>query len=129
MQLSNTLKFTTGLRFTLDNKDVQDASNLLNYDPDGNPILQPFSANEKFIDLNPDRSDSGEWGEWTGVVLDWSPDLSWSVETLVYGSLSRGYKGGGFNPPFDPREFRNTAPTFKPERRQLRGVPQRRAGT
>ncbi len=110
------MKLTAGLRYTLDNKDVQDASNLLNYGPDGNPILQPFGANEPFIELNPDRNDSEEWGEWTGrVVLDWLPDLAWSDETLVYGSLSRGYKGGGFNPPFDPSEFPDTAATFKPE--------------
>lgn len=115
-ELSDKLKLTTGLRYTLDNKDVQDASYLLNFGPDGLPILQVFGADEDYTDLNPDRNDSEEWGEWTGrVVLDWTPDFSWSDETLIYGSLSRGYKGGGFNPPFDPREFPGTSPTFKPE--------------
>ena len=114
--LSPTLKLTTGLRYTLDNKDATSASYLLNFGPDGNPILQAFGADEDYTDLNPDHNDSQEWGEWTGrVVLDWTPEVSWSDATLVYGSLSRGYKGGGFNPAFDPREFPGTSATFKPE--------------
>ncbi len=43
-----------------------------------------------------------EWREPTGrIVLDWKPrlNLPWWDETLVYLSLSRGYKGGGANPP------------------------------
>jgi iron complex outermembrane receptor protein len=40
------------------------------------------------------------WGEWTGrLVLDWKPDLDFTDSTLVYGSFSHGYKGGGANPP------------------------------
>lgn len=115
-QLSPTLKLTTGARYTVDNKDVQDAFYLLNFGPDGNPILQAFGADQDFSDLNPDRSDSKEWEEWTGrVVLDWMPETGWSDATLVYGSLSRGYKGGGFNPAFDPQEFPGTSPTYEPE--------------
>jgi outer membrane receptor protein involved in Fe transport len=115
-QLTDTVKLTTGVRYTVDNKDLQDAAYLLNFGPDDNPILQTFGADEDYTDLNPDRNVSQEWGEWTGrVVLDWTPQLSWSDETLLYASASRGYKGGGFNPPFDPREFPNTSATFKPE--------------
>ncbi|WP_163278735.1 hypothetical protein, partial [Enterobacter hormaechei] len=41
-----------------------------------------------------------KWGEFTGrAVLDWKPDLSFTDDTLVYLSASRGYKGGGTNPP------------------------------
>ena len=40
------------------------------------------------------------WGEWTGrAVVDWQPVLSFTDETLLYASYSRGYKGGGANPP------------------------------
>jgi outer membrane receptor protein involved in Fe transport len=40
------------------------------------------------------------WREPTGrVALDWKPDLSFTDETLVYGSYVRGYKAGGVNPP------------------------------
>jgi len=41
-----------------------------------------------------------EWREPTGrLTLDWKPDLSFTDETLVYGSYVRGYKAGGANPP------------------------------
>jgi outer membrane receptor protein involved in Fe transport len=114
--LTDTLKLTTGLRYTVDNKTVRDNSYLLNFDPDGIPILQAFGADENYSDLNPARKDSKEWKEWTGrVVLDWSPEVDWSDDTLLYGSYARGYKGGGFNPPFSAREFPDTSPYFEPE--------------
>src|SRR5690606_8586344 len=41
-----------------------------------------------------------QWDATTGrLVLDWTPDLSFTDDTLAYVSLSRGYKGGGTNPP------------------------------
>jgi iron complex outermembrane receptor protein len=41
-----------------------------------------------------------EWREPTGrIIVDWKPDLSFTDETMVYGSISHGYKGGGANPP------------------------------
>jgi outer membrane receptor protein involved in Fe transport len=41
-----------------------------------------------------------EWREPTGrFVVDWSPILDFTDETLVYASFSHGYKGGGANPP------------------------------
>lgn len=40
------------------------------------------------------------WREWTGRIgVDWKPDLSFTKETMLYASYSRGYKGGGANPP------------------------------
>lgn len=33
------------------------------------------------------------------VGFDWQPDLAFSEDTLIYGFYSRGYKGGGINPP------------------------------
>jgi outer membrane receptor protein involved in Fe transport len=42
------------------------------------------------------------------VAADWSPDLSFTDKTLVYGSVATGYKGGGQN-------TNATAPTFGPE--------------
>jgi iron complex outermembrane receptor protein len=41
--------------------------------------------------------------------------LTVADDSLVYFSYSRGYKPGGFNPPFDPLEFPGTAKTFEPE--------------
>ncbi|MBO6695522.1 MAG: TonB-dependent receptor, partial [Henriciella sp.] len=38
--------------------------------------------------------------ETTGRIgVDWAPDLSWSEDSLFYAFYSRGYKGGGINPP------------------------------
>ena len=38
--------------------------------------------------------------ETTGKLgIDYAWDLGFTDETLIYGTLSRGYKGGGFNPP------------------------------
>jgi outer membrane receptor protein involved in Fe transport len=36
--------------------------------------------------------------EWTGrVTVNWTPKLSWTDQTLVYGTLSRGELAGGIN--------------------------------
>ncbi len=41
-----------------------------------------------------------EWKEWTGRFnATWTPKLDFTDATLIYGSYSRGYKGGGANPP------------------------------
>ena len=41
-----------------------------------------------------------DWREPTGrLVLDWKPDLAFTDDSMFYASLSRGYKGGGANPP------------------------------
>ncbi len=114
--LNEQLKLTLGARYTRDKKTVHDAAYLLDFGADGLPILQAFGADEDLALVVPERKDDKEWEEWTGrLVLDWAPDVSWSDETLFYGSYSRGYKGGGFNPAFDPREFPDTALTFEPE--------------
>ncbi len=114
--LTDELKLTTGVRYTRDKKKLHDAAYLFDFGADDLPILQAFGADEDLSAAAPERRDDEEWEEWTGrVVLDWAPQMSWSDETLFYGSYSRGYKGGGFNPAFDPREFPDTALTFEPE--------------
>ena len=41
-----------------------------------------------------------EWREPTGrLAIDWKPNLSFTDETLLYGSYAHGYKAGGANPP------------------------------
>jgi iron complex outermembrane receptor protein len=66
-----------------------------------------------------------EWREPTGrIIVDWKPDLGFTDETMVYGSIAHGYKGGGANPPniAPPAGFYNainsgvtSPPTFEPE--------------
>ena len=46
-----------------------------------------------------------DWSEPTGrLTLDWKPDLAFTDECLLYVSLARGYKSGGFTivAPYDP---------------------------
>ncbi|MFM7785413.1 MAG: TonB-dependent receptor domain-containing protein, partial [Gammaproteobacteria bacterium] len=117
-QLNDELKLTAGIRYTIDRKDIDDIQYLFNqYSLNGATtfVTAPFGFNDTIPNVAP-RKDDEEWKEATGrVVLDWSPDLAMTDSTLFYASYSRGYKGGGFNPPFDPALFPNTAQTFDPE--------------
>jgi len=63
-----------------------------------------------------------EWREWTGrFVANWTPKLNFTDQTLIYASYSRGYKGGGANPPGPIADFASAQssithpPTFAPE--------------
>jgi iron complex outermembrane receptor protein len=63
-----------------------------------------------------------EWKEWTGrFIANWTPKLDFTDATLVYGSYSRGYKGGGANPPGPVEDLLSAQsslthpPTFAPE--------------
>jgi iron complex outermembrane receptor protein len=92
--LREDLKLTGGLRYTDDQKtftqvpsQVLLASGFLG----GGTVARGYPV-AGVIDQ--------EWKEWTGrLVLDWKPDLSFTDDTLLYASLSHGYKGGGANPP------------------------------
>lgn len=45
---------------------------------------------------------SDSWSAVTGrLAFDYTPELDFTDSTLIYGSISRGYKGGGFNPGVD----------------------------
>ncbi len=109
--LTDDLKLTLGLRYTEDEKTIRDRQLLLNRDEETDAILtQPLGANE-FIPV-PYRNDDDSWEEFTGrAVIDWQ----FTGDNMVYASYSRGYKGGGFNPPFDPLLFPSSSPTFEPE--------------
>ena len=88
-KLAETLKLTGGLRFTEDKKRAQPYSPAL-FVP-GDSGVRPLPIQRV------------TFGEFTGRAnLEWSPELSFTDNTLVYGSYSRGYKGGGFNPPQTP---------------------------
>jgi len=65
-----------------------------------------------------------QWDQFTGrAVVNWTPKLDFTDQTLVYGSYSHGYKAGGANPPgpilisFEPGDNSNPIHplTFKPE--------------
>jgi len=110
-QLTSDLKLTLGGRYTTDSKDIKDRQFLLNRDAVTTArLFQPLDADLPIT--VPQRDTDDEWKEFTGrAVLDWAL----SDETLLYASFSRGYKGGGFNPPFDPQQFPDQKPDFEPE--------------
>ncbi|HEX6859929.1 MAG TPA: TonB-dependent receptor [Caulobacteraceae bacterium] len=93
-QIQDDLKLTAGLRYTDDEKRFTPVPSQVLLAPSfmasgavaiGYPELEPIVQN---------------WGEWTGRLgLDWKPQLSFTDDTLLYAFYSRGYKGGGANPP------------------------------
>ena len=121
-QISDTVKLTAGLRYTWDQKvftpipsqtllpdyreggafnqglikegDPPEACTILGYQCGivGNaPGGRGYPADPDIVQT---------WREPTGrIVVDWKPTLPFTDETLLYASYSRGYKGGGANPP------------------------------
>ncbi len=119
-QLKDDLKLTVGARYSIDKKKIDDIQYLFNQyaDPVTGKltfVTAPFGSNATIPNVAP-RIDDAEWKKFTGrVVLDWSPELEATDSTLVYASYSRGYKGGGFNPPFDKTLYPDSQATFEPE--------------
>jgi outer membrane receptor protein involved in Fe transport len=90
--ITDALKVTAGLRWTVDKKDAPRvptwivASNSVGY-----PVAEVIEQ---------------EWREPTGrLTVDWKPDLSFADESLIYASYAHGYKAGGANPPGFVRVF------------------------
>jgi outer membrane receptor protein involved in Fe transport len=82
--LSN-LKLVTGLRWTEDQKHFPLIPSWLVYEGWGYPVAG-------IVDQ--------QWDQFTGrAVVNWTPKLSFTDQTLIYGSYSHGYKAGGANPP------------------------------
>jgi len=84
-QLTKDLKLTAGLRWTDDQKHfVEIPSEVLT-----KGYGYPSTGN---IDQ--------EWKEFTGrAVVNWTPHLNFTDQTMLYGSYAHGYKAGGANPP------------------------------
>jgi outer membrane receptor protein involved in Fe transport len=90
--ITDNLKVTAGLRWTVDKKDAPRVPTwilaTLSY---GYPVAEVIEQ---------------EWREPTGrLTIDWKPELSFTDETLVYASYAHGYKAGGANPPGYVRTF------------------------
>src|SRR5580692_3007708 len=79
------LKLTGGVRWTDDEKHFTDIPSELLINGYGYPVTGV--VNQK-------------WNQWTGrAAINWSPKLSFTDQTLIYGSYAHGYKAGGANPP------------------------------
>ena len=84
-QLTSDVKLTGGLRWTDDRKSFTEI-------PSWALLFGEGFATEGVLDQ--------EWKEWTGRFnATWTPKLDFTDQSLFYGSYSRGYKGGGANPP------------------------------
>ncbi len=111
--INDDLKLTAGVRYTNDEKKA-----------DIVPVLLFIELGEGDVSGAPGHPDTGpasirpqsvEFKEWTGrLVLDWTPDIGFTDETLIYASYSPGYKAGGFNSPDDPNDSQTFTP-YKPE--------------
>ncbi|MFG6439068.1 TonB-dependent receptor [Roseateles sp. LKC17W] len=86
--LTDTLKLVTGVRFSKDTKSARDEFN-------GGGLTIPASPFNRTVDFS---------------QTTWKLGLDWDLtrDTFVYGSVSTGYKAGGFNTSSDTL-------TYKPE--------------
>lgn len=99
--ISEQVKLIAGIRWTEDKKEM-DLDTACNIIPDTFVALDCATAGfptlpGNLFDLGNYRGSNSE-GDWSGrLEVDWVR----SEDTLVYASLSRGIKGGGFNAPLD----------------------------
>lgn len=89
-ELTDKLSITAGLRWSRDKKDFEGTAYGLRFD----------NYDGKHIDINGDRVDNyafettDSWEEWTPSM---NVDYQASRDVFFYGSISKGYKAGGFN--------------------------------
>lgn len=91
---SESLSMTAGLRYTSDQKTFTQIPTQLLLAPTiiGGGLVSRGSPSAGELEM--------KWGEWTGRLgVHWRPETSFTDETLLYATYSRGYKGGGANPP------------------------------
>jgi len=83
--LSENTKLTVGVRYSDETK--KNESKLFYVDLAASDAA-PFSYQEN------------DWQEVTGKIgIDHSMELSFTDDTMLYATVAKGYKGGGFNPP------------------------------
>ena len=122
-QAAEDLKITLGLRYTNDKKTATPVPSQLllgaiENDPTRGGPASGGTISRGFREFPEIRQ---KWNAVTGrLVVDWKPDLSFTDDTLLYASASRGYKGGGANPPradIDQTviQYQPLPETFKPE--------------
>jgi len=84
--ITDALKLTAGLRWTVDKKEA--------------PRIPSMLLATHTVGLSVLNVERQEWREPTGrLAIDWKPKLSFTDETLLYASYAHGYKAGGSNPP------------------------------
>ena len=115
--LTDSSRLTFGLRYTKDDKTTTPYPSqlLLGY---SDITKNGFTTGGRVVRGYPALPDINQsWGAVTGrLVLDWKP----TDNLMAYASYSRGYKGGGANPPradIDTRivQYQPMVETFDPE--------------
>ena len=103
--IPDTLKFTVGARYTNDSKSFLSKSIALSV-PQLIGTTTPPAYNGNCLIAGSVCTADGfliqqtSYNAWTGRgVVDWTPELDFTTQTLIYASYSRGYRSGGFNPP------------------------------
>lgn len=101
IDLSDDLTATVGVRYTHDKKEVCRIPTFLSADQFSVPSpLDCAPIAGATDDLGGDGTLNAEFKEVTGRFgVDWAPDLSFTDDSLFYAFFSKGYKGGGINPP------------------------------
>jgi len=85
LTLFSNLKLTAGLRWTEDQKHFPLIPSWLVSSGWGYPVAGVVNQ---------------QWDQFTGrTVVNWTPKLAFTDQTLIYGSYAHGYKAGGANPP------------------------------
>ncbi|HEX5377274.1 MAG TPA: TonB-dependent receptor, partial [Phenylobacterium sp.] len=105
-QMTDNFKWTLGLRYTDDDKKVENHAVALGVLGSG-IIAAPAGA--PAIGAVEYKETTGRFG------FDWKPELSFTDNTLVYAFYSRGYKAGGLNPACSPIVGTCPKATFEPE--------------
>ncbi len=106
-QMSDNFKWTLGLRYTVDDKEVENHAVVLGVPGVG--IGGPIAGTPDILKVK-FKETTGRFG------FDWQPDLSFTNDTLLYAFYSRGYKAGGLNSPCSSGGGVICGPaTFQPE--------------
>ena len=115
--VTDDLQLTLGLRYTNDKKEVGSIPTFLAVSDLLRPDPLAYVANPgATADNGGDGTLNAQFEEVTGRFgFDWSPDFSWSEDSLIYAFYSRGYKGGGINPPQPADNTSGVPQTFEPE--------------
>ncbi len=113
LDITDTLKFTGGIRRNFDRKSSSERGNFLESPGTAISFLPVGTTDitDAVNTINPFLSREGDFNATTGrAVLQWTP----SDGTEVYASYTRGFKAGGFNPVASVN-FPGVAPVFDPE--------------
>ncbi len=119
--LTETIKLTGGIRYTIDEKSLRDRQVLFDTavplgTPDATAALAGVDKDPLTDGVQEFREADVTFQEVTGrFVVQWTPDVPFTDLTNIYFSYSRGFKSGGINPPIDPALFPGTEANFAPE--------------